>query len=871
VEPAWREAAVKRDGPSDFHLTVVEPQECTQEIEEQLVGLGVSEDELCILGFGAAPGCNFAVVHCSRLQHMRLRAGLELKNLHVTLGFAGKDRHDVNKSLHSLRTWSGDGEVLAACLENDGGALCEMLCKRSKRLLLRQRLQEVAHSAGRNIAYTLDQRTRFLELSLKSAYQCEMDSHSTDSLRAELGELDPAAALFLATKYAINAGILSGKEASEHVHAELRNLPAEMQFNERLSWLAEQAQQAALKEDAMWGQDNAGRLALIKIPLNCAPVVGTENKLWGSGSPSNTSLRAILQLGLARVVSLTEEPPSCRDEVADAKQLRFFHFPIRDRHAPESLKELLLICRCVQQGLAQARGQRGGVLVHCLGGKGRTVLVLAAVLMMEKNLSPSAALAQVKAKRNTCVTEEQVRALKQLYVATSVRAMRPLAHAAGSLPKSLPRVLVLCGLPGAGKSTFCLELIRQFPSSVRHINQDELGGKETESAWSAAAMSAARDGRIVAVLDKCNLKQAKRKSAYACLDPASRSKITLVYFSMGVDACADRAAARKDHIGEVTGEGARRIVQDEAQKCEAPVSASSEGVGSMHVVQDDDDALALLRSWGCAEAEEERHCVVCFPRTRHLKNLGAATGDDLHQEDASSFLMKTHEDDRIIVEEKVDGANLGLRLAEDGFSIVAQNRSHVVHSIYHGQFKKLDKWILDHSDVLRHVLRDHNLILYGEWVYALHSTSYDRLPGYFVAFDLRCVLTDTFVSRPELELMLRGTGIPQTPLLLSEPCAPGRQRAAALLTEILRLVDRKSSFALDTAAEGVYVRVQRGSWTVDRAKIVRPHFIPGNEHWSKGGVTVNELSLEAQAQTIASASATFADARAFAVPARVVA
>jgi hypothetical protein len=135
--------------------------------------------------------------------------------------------------------------------------------------------------------------------------------------------------------------------------------------------------------------------------------------------------------------------------------------------------------------------------------------------------------------------------------------------------------------------------------------------------------------------------------------------------------------------------------------------------------------------------------------------------------------------------------------------------------------------------------------LYGEWVYALHSTGYDCLPGYFVAFDLRCVLTDAFVSRPELELILRGTGIPQTPLLLTRPAAEGRLKANAMMAEILRLVERKSTFAVDTPAEGVYVRLQRGLWTVDRAKIVRPHFIAGNEHWTRGGVKINELSADA--------------------------
>lgn len=208
-------------------------------------------------------------------------------------------------------------------------------------------------------------------------------------------------------------------------------------------------------------------------------------------------------------------------------------------------------------------------------------------------------------------------------------------------------------------------------------------------------------------------------------------------------------------------------------------------------------------------------------------------------------MVKSRDGDYLTVEEKIDGANLGFRLTDDG-RVIAQNRSHVVHSKYHAQFAKLDKYINDNAEVLRRVLRDQNQILYGEWVYALHSTAYDRLPGYFVAFDLRCVLTDTFVSRSELQAMLLGTGIPLTPLLWSKPAANTSVEAKLMMKEVLDLVNRKSSFAADTQAEGVYVRVQNDRSTTDRAKLVRPHFIPGNEHWSRGIITVLQLSPEAR-------------------------
>jgi len=344
-------------------------------------------------------------------------------------------------------------------------------------------------------------------------------------------------------------------------------------------------------------------------------------------------------------------------------------------------------------------------------------------------------------------------------------------------------------------------------------------------------------------------------------------------------------------VGECTGERGRRIVRAMGQKQEPPVSDKAEGVGTLHKVQNDDACMELLWKWGCAGGPEvETQCIVGFPRTKHLVNLGAMGDDDIEAEDPTKFLMCGQAGDYLTVEEKIDGANMGFRLGEDGYSIEAQNRSHVVHSKYHEQFRKLDKWIQDHTDALRRVLRDGNLILYGEWVYALHSTSYSHLPGHFIAFDLRCVLTNTFVSRSELEAILQGTGIPLTPLLLKKPLAKSAQEAKSLLKDVQSCVYRKSTFGDkafhqfeygtwviirgvdgldgtkglcqqldaskdcwvvklptgktasikpenliidDTPAEGVYVRIQRESLTIDRAKIVRAGFIAGNERWDK--------------------------------------
>ena len=73
----------------------------------------------------------------------------------------------------------------------------------------------------------------------------------------------------------------------------------------------------------------------------------------------------------------------------------------------------------------------------------------------------------------------------------------------------------------------------------------------------------------------------------------------------------------------------------------------------------------------------------------------------------------------IYVEEKVDGANLGISIHNN--QIHLKNRSHYITSKYHEQFKSIDKWLYQHSQDLWTNLEPDRHILYGEWMYACHS------------------------------------------------------------------------------------------------------------------------------------------------------
>lgn len=233
-----------------------------------------------------------------------------------------------------------------------------------------------------------------------------------------------------------------------------------------------------------------------------------------------------------------------------------------------------------------------------------------------------------------------------------------------------------------------------------------------------------------------------------------------------------------------------------------------------------------------------------FPRTYHLFEVqkGRMARDDLllDKTDAKPFYTFP-----VTVEEKIDGSNLGLSLDSDGGRILAQNRSHYVTSLSHSQFKALDSWISEHSDALYRILSP-NFILFGEWMYAKHSIQYDRLPGYFVAFDIYDRSREVYLSVNERNDKLQGSNIPVVKALVSNQVLPNRQAYEALLETASDYVNQSKQ---RTTVEGVYIRVDdhAGGVLKHRCKIVRPDFIQTVDtsgHWMTKEVVKNQIDFE---------------------------
>lgn len=217
-----------------------------------------------------------------------------------------------------------------------------------------------------------------------------------------------------------------------------------------------------------------------------------------------------------------------------------------------------------------------------------------------------------------------------------------------------------------------------------------------------------------------------------------------------------------------------------------------------------------------------------FPHTPHLAWLGARSPREdkvLSPSEAQAILAAD-----LVVEEKIDGANLGFSVDENGI-LRAQNRgSYLGVESISGQWKPLKRWLSDRRDALQEALAD-DLMLFGEWCYAMHSVRYTRLPDWFLAFDVYDRAKGEFWCVERRNRLAHQLGISVVPEL-------GRGRFDL---ESLRTLLGRSALTAGPA-EGLYVRREHSGHLLQRAKLVRAEFLQNiDEHWSKRRLETNQV------------------------------
>ena len=218
-----------------------------------------------------------------------------------------------------------------------------------------------------------------------------------------------------------------------------------------------------------------------------------------------------------------------------------------------------------------------------------------------------------------------------------------------------------------------------------------------------------------------------------------------------------------------------------------------------------------------------------FPHTPHLAWLGSGVPRDdkvLDGREVERFLER-----ELVVEEKVDGANLGISV-DDELRLRFQMRGQYLSEPYAGQFSRLTSWASPMKDELALALSE-GLVLFGEWCAARHSLDYDALPDWFLVFDVYDRVAERFWSTSRRDRFAARVGLSTVPRI-----AEGVFRFDELKDDLLQ----RPSCLRNGVMEGIVLRREDDDWGIDRSKLVRPEFVQSIEaHWSSKGIEWNRL------------------------------
>ena len=252
--------------------------------------------------------------------------------------------------------------------------------------------------------------------------------------------------------------------------------------------------------------------------------------------------------------------------------------------------------------------------------------------------------------------------------------------------------------------------------------------------------------------------------------------------------------------------------------------------------------------------------ILKFPRTPHLEGSRLQEGDDASAQVPYSHLNGKY----IVVEEKMDGANSGVRFNQHP-ALMLQSRGHyLLGGGRERHFNLLKSWAAYREDMLFDILGTRHL-MYGEWCHAKHTVFYDRLPHYFIEFDILDTETGAFLSTARRRALIGDAPVVQAPVLY-EGIAP--RQLKDLLSFIrpslaksedwlasLRAVAERHGLDVERAvaetegsalAEGLYIKVEENGVVTERYKWVRRDFLQtlmdSDSHWLSRPIIPNQLA-----------------------------
>ena len=248
-----------------------------------------------------------------------------------------------------------------------------------------------------------------------------------------------------------------------------------------------------------------------------------------------------------------------------------------------------------------------------------------------------------------------------------------------------------------------------------------------------------------------------------------------------------------------------------------------------------------------------------YPRTRHIEGSRLQPGDD----DLAAVRFDEIKGLPLVVEEKVDGANCAVSFDENG-ELLLQSRGHyLIGGVREKHFNLFKQWAAIQQQAFLDVLLD-RYVMYGEWVYAKHTVFYDRLPHYFLEFDVFDRKTGQYLGTPSRRKLLEPLPIASVPVLKTGTFRSLKELVAFIghsnyigddhFFELEKYC-QSEGLDVDTAyretdssltMEGLYVKHEENGQVVGRYKYVRSAFLQtalsSESHWLARPIIPNRLT-----------------------------
>jgi len=179
---------------------------------------------------------------------------------------------------------------------------------------------------------------------------------------------------------------------------------------------------------------------------------------------------------------------------------------------------------------------------------------------------------------------------------------------------------------------------------------------------------------------------------------------------------------------------------------------------------------------------------------------------------------------KITIEEKMDGANVGIIRKKDGFTL--QKRRGLAEEGVHPQFSFFWNWARNNQNKIEKIPK--KFIVYGELMFAKHMVPYHELPSYFLAYDVWT--GKEYLNYEDRMEIVQNCGFKSVPLLFQ-----------GHLDRELEYWLKNALYAPGVKSEGIVVKNYKKQM---RGKLVRPEFLKRleeDDHWMKGPLVKNSL------------------------------